>query len=402
MFHARWDTNGVSSHLLPLYYRDAATRSLYSLAMARWTDTRGRRATLVPPLLSMYQAGPDRRDLWVAGPLAHASWGEHAGSSHVFPFFYRDPGKATVTPLCATWTSGTRRTWLYPPALSRYVRDGERRRLDLLLGLGSEKWGGGERSGYFLPLYLHADGLREFYSLLCGWRRDPQDGFVYPLTPIVGFKTGHHSGGWLFPLFSRDRDLDMGSTCGTVLWGPYYRDKSETRSSLIPFYGYRNFGRSLDVTSTNGLPVSRGKTFWCLPACWYRNTADAWKDGATARTTAHVRSGFFPLWMHSRDTGGGIEESSTSILALLYDSKHRVTPTAEGKAAEDYTRHRILWHVWHYERLNGDVGVDMFPGITYDRTADGSRAFSFLWRVFRYERSPNGVKVHLFFVPIVR
>ena len=401
-FHAQWNTNGVSSHLLPLYYRDAAEGVLYSLLMAQWTDEDGGHATVVPPLLSCYRSAPDRRDLWAVGPLAHASWGEHAGASHVFPFFYRKPGQATITPVYAMWKNGAKRTWLYPPLLSRYVHDEQRRRLDLLLGLGSERWGEGERAGHLFPFYMHEDGMNQFYTLLCGWRRDPVDGFVYPLTPLAGFKTGHHSGGWLFPLFSRDRDLDTGSVQGSVLWGTYGRDGSETSSSLLPFYSYRRYGHALDQFATNGVSASWGRTFWSLPACWYRNTTDARTDGVTIRTQARVRSGLFPLWVHSRDTDGGRDEASTWVLGLLYDWQHRVTPAGAGAVAEDYTRHRVLWRLWHYERLNGDVGVDVFPGVTYDRSADGTRAFSFLWRLFRYERSAAGVKVHLFFVPIVR
>lgn len=402
LFHARWNTNGVSSHLLPLYYRDADEGSLYSLLMAQWTDENGCRETVVPPLLSLFQSAADRRDLWAVGPLAHVSWGEHAGSSHVFPFFYRDPGRATITPVYATWQSGTKRTWLYPPLLSRTVRDGDHRRLDVLLGLGSEQWGGGERAGHLFPFYLHEDGFNRFYSLLFGWRRDPDDGFVYPVTPLVGFRTGHHAGGWVFPLFSRDRDLDTGTTRSSVLWGSYTRDGDETSSSMIPLYAYRRYGRTQGPSGTNAVPASSGKTFWCLPACWYRNTVESRKDGSAVRTLAGVRSGFFPFWVHSRDIEGGREEASTWILGPLYDWRHRVTPAREGAVAEDYTRHRVLWRLWHYERLNGEVGVDAFPGLTYDRSADGTRAFSFLWRVFRYERLTAGVKVHLFFIPIVR
>ncbi len=163
-----------------------------------------------------------------------------------------------------------------------------------------------------------------------------------------------------------------------------------------------NYGRAPPAAGTNLVAAERGKTFWCLPSIWYRNTIEPRTDGAAGKTLAQVRSGFFPFWMHSRDVEGGREDAGAWILGLLYDWRHRVTPAQGEKVAEDYTRHRVLWRVWHYERLNGDVGVDMFPGLTYDRAADGSHAFSFLWRVFRYERSAAGVKVHLFFVPIVR
>ena len=59
------------------------------------------------------------------------------------------------------------------------------------------------------------------------------------------------------------------------------------------------------------------------------------------------------------------------------------------------------WRVWHYERLNGDVSVDMIPAITYDRKQDGFKKISFLWRFFRYERSTAGAKkLDLCFIPV--
>ena len=62
-----------------------------------------------------------------------------------------------------------------------------------------------------------------------------------------------------------------------------------------------------------------------------------------------------------------------------------------------------MWRLWHYERLNGNVSVDVFPSFTYDRKTDGLKKVSFLWRGFRYERAPDGSrKIDILFVPVKR
>ena len=78
-------------------------------------------------------------------------------------------------------------------------------------------------------------------------------------------------------------------------------------------------------------------------------------------------------------------------------------PGVRPVATNDYTRSRVLWRLWHYERLNGNVSVDVFPSFTYDRKTDGFKKVSFLWRGFRYERAPDGSrKLDVLFVPLKR
>ena len=119
------------------------------------------------------------------------------------------------------------------------------------------------------------------------------------------------------------------------------------------------------------------------------------------RTT---KSGFFPLWSHEhRRKDEGVEKSvNGSVLLKLYDYKREVLPSAPGEEPNDYTRKRILWRLWHYERSNGDVSVDAFPGITYDSRPDGFKKVSFIWRMFRYEKDKDGRKLDLLFVPLMR
>jgi hypothetical protein len=123
--------------------------------------------------------------------------------------------------------------------------------------------------------------------------------------------------------------------------------------------------------------------------------------------TYQRKGGFFPLWSYSRQTTPA--ESTThvtgSCLVRLYDYKHEFEPATRGKpgGTNDYTRARVLWRLWHYERQNGDVSVDVFPAFTYDHKADGFRKVSFLWRFYRNERAPTGGrKVDVLFVPVKR
>ena len=77
----------------------------------------------------------------------------------------------------------------------------------------------------------------------------------------------------------------------------------------------------------------------------------------------------------------------------------RQSGAAPDGAGRDYTRKRLLWRLWHYEKLNGDVSVDAFPAVTYDSRKDGFRKVSFLWRVFRYERGAESRKLDILFLP---
>lgn len=410
--HFHWGEEAGSSHVLPLYYQDPDESTFISLPWSRWTWNDTATNTLVAPLLSWMTERPDRSDLWAIGPLAHASWGNKAGSSHVFPLFYRNPAEDTFVSLpYAHWNKGESEYDLYPPLLSMMTHEGKEKQLDALLGLFSERWGGERHEGYLLPFYYH-DNWSTLYTLLFGWNQDdPDHGFYYPLTPLIGVRTGKHSGGWLFPLWSRDHDPELKRTTGTVLWGSYFRDACKTESSLIPIFGYKNRGAYDPISATNSWDESYGKTFWSLPACWYRNTKEVTPDrdkegqptGKMAVSSAKD-NGFFPLWSYTHlKPASGPEQTYGSFLMMLYDYKTTQGGGLDGTSAgEEYVRKRVLWRLYHYERRNQDVSVDIFPAITYDRTKDGFLRWAFLWRAFRYERSPEGKKLDLLYIPLMR
>ncbi len=409
--HFSWGEEPGSSHVLPLYYYDRPEGTFLSVPWSSWTWNRTSTNTLIAPALSWMTRREGRNDLWAVGPLAHLSWGEKAGSSHVLPLFYRNKPDDTFIslPYCH-WNDDRAERYVYPPLLSMFTRNGRERQLDAVLGLFSERWGDDRNEGYLLPLYYH-DNWDKFYTLLFGWNRDAHDGFYYPLTPLLGVRTGEHSGGWVFPFWSRDRDAATQRVTGNVLWGTYTADGERTESSLFPFYGYHNRGPMPAVLPTPSQGASYGKTFWSLPAVWYRNTVDVTpvSDGTGKATGKMERSaardhGFFPFWSYTHlTTPLGGDDRYGSFLLCLYDFRRTSKPKPDAvQPPDEHVRKRILWRFYHFERNNEDVSVDIFPAITYDRTHDGFRRWSFLWRVFRYERGPEGRKLDLLLVPLIR
>jgi len=401
VYHSKWDKDGAQRHLLPLYYRDTRNGTFVSLPYSSWKTDGGRRAYTVPALLSGMVVGEKRKDFWGAAGLVHASWGEGETPHHVFPLYYRNAGKNQFysLPYCSVG-KGDDIYRVVPPLLSSFTRNGANRDLIILLGLSAHSWNEEGSSGYTIPLYTY--GKNYFYTPVVGWKKSETDGFVYPLTPLLGVRTGKDKGGWLFPLFSY-RKTEEDKLSGTYLWGRFNRNDRESASSLFPVYSYKNHG-PIDAMGAQAKAYSvAGKEFWSLPFCWYRNKVQSWpvyeKGSRTDETRRMIEkgNGFFPLWSYSstKNMETGRIDSSGGLLFWLFDSKYEKYPERD----HEYARKRILWRVYHYEKLNGDVSVDMFPFITYDKKKDGKKHFSFMWRVFSYQKKDDGLKVHVLFIP---
>lgn len=448
LFHARWDRYGVSHHLLPLYWWGARDNMLISPFVAKWGNKdKGSKTTLVPPALTLHSEAPARKDLWTAGGVAHFSWGKEAGSSHVLPLYYRDPRSATFLSLpWSTWTwNGSTTNTVVAPALSWLTRREGRSDLWALGPLVHQSWGEKAGSSHVIPFYYRdkredtfislpyahwkdreaeydlyppllsmakrGENSSAFYSPLFGWDTDARSGFYYFMTPLAGVRTGRHSGGWVYPFWSRDHDEDMDETTGTFLWGAYSRTKLGLESSMIPFFGYSNRKYEPAASFTNSWGATMGKTFWSLPAVWYRNTVEvkpvldeAGRPSGQVETSSVRDHGCFPFWTYTRRmTGQGADETFGSLLLLLYHYRTTLTPVVQaGAQPRETVSKRVLWWLWNYQRDNDMVSVDVFPGITYDAGADGFRKWSFLWRAFRYEKGPGGKKLDLLYIPLMR
>jgi hypothetical protein len=391
LFHARWDPEGVSHHLLPLYYRNHHSGTFVSPVVSRWRTEEV--STVAAPLaLSWSRSRPARSDLWVLLGLAHASWGEKAESSHLFPLFYRSPRDGVfLSPLYASLDQAPNRTVVIPPLLSAYVRDDADRDLWLLLGLAHQRWSQvpDRDEGHLFPVY-HYD-QEGFQTLLFGWHEGQARGWWYPLTPLLGVRTGQVRGSWLFPLYGYSRDVEADVRSGHVLWGPFRSGPDSARSSFFPVYCYeRSGGRNeLDV-------LLIGK--WA-EAQWSAAGRGS-STGAVMRTSTNR---LFPFWScKAQSRNGEPTERRRTVLLFLWDYLREYPRTMAGGARSDYVRSRMLYRLWHYERLDDAVSVDMIPAITYDRKADERRKVSFLWRAFRYERAGTDRAVDLLFVPVWR
>ena len=421
-----WGAKPGSQWLLPFFYQDREKQTCLSPLWAEWPIAGGSTA-VVPPLLSWKETQPQRSDFHFLLFMGKFSWGEKPGSQYLLPFFYQDRGEDTfVSPLWARWPStGGGTNTCVPLTLSWLTEEEHRKNFWLALGLGKFSWGEQPSSSHLFPFYYHDPQTHEFYSLLYG--RDPgADGFTYFATPLVGKRQGEHTGSWVFPLYSHKRETKTGDVDDWILWGNHWERDGVSRSVFFPVFGYHNFGPRDGEPKPDQRWAHFGKDFFCIPFCWYRNetyvrpspeelkhtyTPGRMKTATPAPRLPLVREdkfthGIFPLWSytHEETPAQGRKNTDGSIVLWLYDYNHEVGPLAKTPAGtNDYTRARVLWHLWHYERLNGDVSVDLFPGITYDRKLDGFKKISWLWRVFRYERSKDGgKKLDLLFIPFMR
>lgn len=398
------------SALMPFYYRDgdADSRRIITLA-GGWSESGDARSWFLLPLLSGGSASEDSGSLWLGGGLFHRSRDSEGSYHHLLPFYCASSKNEAFMslPYCKWKSQSGKTTRIYPPLLSSFNSDAERRKLLLLAGLSVHEWGGGVKSGYTVPLYKY--GKDHLYTPVVGWKKEGRKGFVYPLTPLAGFRTGAEKGGWLFPLFNF-RKAEEGSISGSYLWGRFWANGDAGGSSLFPLYSYVNHGsgevgEGMAASGSGSVRqnLESGREFWCLPVCWYSNLIrnrpvyeDGRYKGEYARF-AEKKHGVFPVWSYSsrNNMKNGKSSSDMTLLLRLYDSRYESEPDQ----SHEYIRRRVLWRLYHYEKLKGDVSVDIFPFITYDSKAEGDRSFSFMWRLFSYRKTDKGRKVHILFVP---
>lgn len=416
--HWSWGEDAGKKHVMPLFYSDSRKGTMISLPYSKWQQSSGRTTRMVPPLLSWATVGDKRGDFWFVGALAHWSWGEEAGSRHIFPLYYGNPDQEEcLTPLWAKWKDGKTTYKAIPFLLSGYSDDGKNKEISGILNLFHQKWGEGDNKGHLIPLYFY-EGSQRVITPVAGWNTNGKDKRFYPLTPLVGFRYGAHTGGWLFPLLSHKKDVKTGSYDGNFLWGSYWKDGEKGGSSFFPVYKYKNQGSYddiPDVLTVQKASTTYGKSFVSLPYIWYRNQVFLRPDYTNSKDRKNpeyikkhvIKHGAFPLWSSKTENipARNSMEKNISLLCFLYDYRHESGQLTENDVVKDhdYVRSRVLWRLWHSEKLNGDLSVDVFPSITYDKKKDGFKRVSFLWKLFRYEREADGNhKLHLFFIPLMK
>ena len=414
------------SMVFPLYWhdRDNDGSSVYSLPWWSVTATNGNFWRALPPLF--YQSSNETSSatatlFWAQGRSGSNDW------RALIPLGYWDRQQRTlISPLWAHWQDESQEISLAPWLLSWWTRDTNCDDLWLLGGMAHASWGKSPGSHHVIPLYYRDATNRTLLTLFCGWQHG-EDDFFYPFTPLAGVRTDGHSGSWLFPLYSHVREKKTGNTDNWfLLLGGHDQAGRHRHTWFWPLFYYTDDGPRDSVPTPRELYATYGTTFWCLPFHWSKNqcsvvpanspNASSFNQSpdltAASTNTALIREytrklGTFPFWSYATDTTPARHKSEVngSVGVFLYDYRHEVGPvrTEKSGGSNDYTRARVLWRVWHYERQNGNVSVDAFPAITYDRQTSGANKTSFLWRFYRYEHAADGSrKLDVLFIPLLR
>lgn len=286
-----------------------------------------------------------------------------------------------------------------------------------------------EAAGHLFPLYAHDRAAGSFLTPLFGHWRSGGTRYQYFATPLVGTFAGESRGFWLFPLGERYADADKRVT--RVLWGRHERrhDGSATTTSFFPVYHRERCGDSAPLrqamdtgVAPREWPVGRlgWETDWLLFLGGGKHWTSAVLGGRSARPDAPAPTPdsvlcsetrlwrLFPLWdaetRREATFAGPVKTAdrhltTRSALLWLYDYRREVDSARQ----HDYVRHRVLWRLLHYERLNGNTTMDLFPAVTWDRRVDGRHRFSFLWRLIRSETDAEGRRtLDLLFLPVRR
>jgi hypothetical protein len=444
LYHRRRGVEGGDRDwLLPFYYRDEAEDLAISpLFFSAKTDagtTRG-----IPPLLTWWQENRDGSRstdiLFRLARFTRSANGETRG--HVFPLFAYGPGSFLSLLYADTLVANGDRVQAIPPLLSWQRVDpatGQGART-ILAGLVGHSIGmpEGHGRGHVFPLFAYDRDDDTFLTPLFGHWKEGGTRHRYGFTPLVASWSGHESGWWVLPLASQSKTA-WGRFTRVLLLGSHERAKDDSMRAMgfFPLFSWRregNLATALKLLDSETINPAFSESLhrrvgwrsnwllWLGDASHQVETFDrrpdisikapllsAPSDGPNAvRLLETERDGLFPIWSTERrrsvvfSEGRKAEDATfeeSNLLFLLYDYRRERNSAQK----HDYVRRRVLWRLWHYERLNGDVSVDLFPAITWDRREDGSRKTSFLWRLFRYERDPEGgKKLDILFIPIVR
>lgn len=342
LVHYERRAGNVQHHFLPFYYRDHDT--ILSLFAGQWQGEDGNRVTVVPPALSWQVSTPERKDLWLAGGLARASWGEKPGPHYLFPAYYRDAREDVfVSALVSRWNweeKGPRYT-LIPPLLALGVKSEHRHDLWYLGGLARASWGEKPGPHYLFPAYYRDAEHHAFVSAL--WARgqagEGQWGIIPPL--LGGWYTEPGSGTRILGagLYYRTWDSSAGTSRGYLL-PLYYYDEPGTFLSLLVGWG-RSGGNEFFYPFTPLAGIRKGEETggWFFPFFSHRRDASSgevrggvlwgryWKE--------RQESGFslLPFCYHAlkRDATGPAEDSD--VATYIFPSFLRTRTTVESPAA---------------------------------------------------------------------
>lgn len=356
---------------------------------------------LALPLLSGGKSNADSgKTVWAAG-LAGRKWNAEEHSHYVFPFYsYAPQQKKFSSVFYSSWPDGTAQRSMIPILLSGQKVEDDYALKFLVAGLVlKEKKGDELLTSQVIPFYSwHKD--HDFYTAL--WGHDQR--MKYYCTPLIGSYANENSGSWVYPLY-RHKTTEEGNVDGRyLLLGSYGHDEDERYHKFWGIYKFRDWQRFRWKDDDKAREESSHLDYLLIGKSHEdRRYGDA--DAPEVVTGYKKSQRLFPVWSHSEkaDLQRNVSEESSAWLWFLYDTR-KEEQNVEGEEPHNYVRRRVLWRLWHYEKLNGNSTTDMFPGITIDSYKNGYKKSSFLWRLFRYENDPEtGEKnVDLLFIPLKR
>lgn len=461
---AWWDfTHSGSMHsLFPLYYRKSVPgHSVFWAAcgLAGWDAEGERRSHWALPFYAKGQygnfysipytrtfSGDGRTERYLCGLAGRKVLRDGRTVAHwCLPLWHKTSDRLLTLPLRLAWDGhDDLESWSVPLLLTGYRRYGSgSKEFNLLLRLGGLRWGGpgGWRSSWLLPFY-YEDSEGTFITPLAG--KTPSSHWVMPLyyangktgtfatlpyghvahggrtstwwlTPLVGTHSGTRTGGWLFPLFNRMKDVSFDRYAAWMDAGEL-PDEIQIRPNFLAWTN--RSGEVCSQTRYEALPnVHASIAGSVLLLSDQDRYVRGWVDGGRYRLRSTSKHGNRLVFNRSgtrevlfdcvtrQKAGEEVCTSTTALLGLFqHTSREKSTVDPSGAAtAEIHTRTRLLWKLWDRRNENGDVTVDAFPALTYDSRTNGYSKTSFFWRLFRYEHDPEkGTAVDVLFIPVWR
>ena len=389
----RWDA------LVPLYHRsvneETGERWLLTPLVGR-LETPKRSEWALMPLLSSVARGEGETEVWALAPLVRARWGGANVQHHVLPLYYYDRNERMfLSPLVSRQHKGDEGFLNLAAMLFHHAYDGKEQDYWLAWPFAHVGWDEKSTTHHLFPLYYHRrgdDGSRTFRPLVFGRYLRSADGSKDLGFPLAGVQWGGPDGrakAGVFPLFQWARRR----------WKETKEDKKSGKKTEVA-------RREWSLGLPRIIPLFRSE--------WSEEVATPLDDPEEFVTTRRTREwGLFPLWRYELKTrefkAEGRQrpprrEGDFSLLGWLYDWRVREgSEMWDDKEYHEHVRSRVLWRAMHYESLDGDRSLDLFPFVTWDRKKDGSRHVSFFWRLFRAERrADGGRKLDVLFIPIVR
>lgn len=344
------------------------------------------------PLCHAWREGNDSlvlTPLWCSGVKDDSEW------NLLFPVYYASTNPSAdeerlLTPLLGRMRSGDRTRWILTPILSSAAWGEDEKDIWMLGPVVHCQWGGENVQQHVIPLYYYNRNNKLFLSPLVSWHEGGNRRFVNLLTLLAQY-SARRDGGRTFRLLPPLTGVSWG--------GKHRRVGGWLFSCRVSQYGD-------DEKAGN-----KAYYVWLAPSIYWEQDFGERKwsknpDG-TRWDGDWRRNGFFPLWHYQShgDAAAKRRYRDFSLLGLLYDYRLRQGRPAKDdpERTEDYVRARVLWRLFHYERIDEDKSVDVFPAMTWDSKADGYRQFSFIWRLFRIERTEDGAhNLDFLFIPLRR